>query len=86
MPNKAMAYTRRAIAYGKSGQHKNAIADCNIAIRLNPADAKAYRNRGLAYQFTGKRDAAIADFRKALSLGEKKARENLREIGAYAWE
>ena len=36
------AYNNRGIAKSNLGQHFAAIADFDIAIRLNPDDAKAY--------------------------------------------
>ena len=50
------------------GQHFAAIADYDIAIRLNPDDADAYYNRGVAKGKLGQHFAAIADYDIAIRL------------------
>ena len=50
------------------GQHFAAIADYDIAIRLNPDDADAYYNRGNAKDHLGQYFAAIADYDIAIRL------------------
>ena len=61
-------YNNRGNAKIDLGQHFAAIADYDIAIRLNPDDAKAYYNRGLAKRKLGQHFAAIADFDIAIRL------------------
>ena len=56
------------IAKYKLGQHFAAIADYDIAIRLNPDDAVAYVSRGAAKSDLGQHLAAIADYDTAIRL------------------
>ena len=43
-----------------------ALADCNAAVQLEPANAAALETRGLAYLKLGKPDAASVDFAAVL--------------------
>ena len=56
------------------GQHFAAIADYDIAIRLNPDHADAYNNRGNAKSALGQHFAAIADYDIAIRLNPDDAR------------
>ena len=50
------------------GDYKGAIADYDIAIRINPDLASAYNNRGMAKDDLGQHFAAIADYDSAIRL------------------
>ena len=47
-PDNAGAWLIRGIANGESGNHQDAIDDCNKAIRLDPEDSRAWFHRGVA--------------------------------------
>jgi tetratricopeptide (TPR) repeat protein len=64
----ASNYCRRAGAYEGLGKYDEAIADCNLAIGLDPRNFCGYENRASVYHETGQRDLAIADYTKAISL------------------
>ncbi len=69
----ANAYDNRGIAYENLGKHELAIADCDIAIKLDPNYADAYLDRGCAYENLGKYDLAITDCDKAIKLNPNDA-------------
>jgi tetratricopeptide (TPR) repeat protein len=50
------------------GDKKGAIADYNLAIRINPQYGNAYYNRGLAKSDLGDRKGAIADYQIAAKI------------------
>jgi tetratricopeptide (TPR) repeat protein len=62
-------YAERGFTYLAKKDYGHAIADYNVAIRLNPNNAKAFNNRGLAYQGNGDTAHANADFDAAKQLG-----------------
>ena len=68
----AYAYNNRGIAKHHLKQYKEAIADYDKAIELNPKEAQAYNNRRLAYLELGKKKEADADFSTwAKLIGER---------------
>ena len=64
----AVLYSNRGVEYSAKGDHENAIADYNEAIRLDPKIAEAYNNRGNAWRNKGDYDRAIADYNEAIRL------------------
>jgi tetratricopeptide (TPR) repeat protein len=66
-------YCRRAFAYEWLGKYDEAIADCNLAITIDPRDPDGYESRASVYHKTGQHDLAIADYTKAISLNSKDA-------------
>lgn len=58
-PQNLAAYANRCLAYLRSQDYHNAIADCTIAL---PAVPEALLNRGLAYYQLGQYREAIADY------------------------
>jgi tetratricopeptide (TPR) repeat protein len=69
--NLAAAYRDRGVAYAKSSDYAHAIADFDVAIRLNPQSALPHNDRGLTYARTGDFDRAIADYNEAIRLDPK---------------
>jgi len=74
----------RGGVYVKLGNHKQAIADYNKAIKLNAEFPLAYYNRGLAYSAFGNHNQAITDLKIAARLGLKEAQDYLKQQG-IAW-
>ena len=66
--NYAIAYNNRGNAKHMLGQHAEAIADHDEAIRLETDYAIAYSNRGNAKAALGRREEAIADYDEAIRL------------------
>jgi tetratricopeptide (TPR) repeat protein len=64
----AVAYHNRGLAYAKRGDLKDAIADFDQAIRLNPQSARPYNDGGITYARQGNFNLAIADFDRAIRL------------------
>ena len=56
------------------GKDKEAIADYNKAIEINPDDADAYNNRGWVLYNLGKDKEAIADYNKAIEINPDHAK------------
>jgi len=73
------------MAYGKLGDHKQALADSNRAIELDPKNAQAYVNRGMAYSRLNYDDQAISNYKSAARLGNKQAQDHLRSKG-ISWQ
>jgi tetratricopeptide (TPR) repeat protein len=66
--NLAAAYNNRCLALNNKRVHDRAVADCNRAIRLDPAYANAFANRGAARYAMKDYERAIADYTQALRL------------------
>lgn len=64
----AETYFRRGDTNYATGQHREAIAAYDTAIRLRPDFANAYVNRGLAKEKLGQHEAAIIDYSRAIEL------------------
>ena len=69
--NLAILHSNRGIAYGKAGDYDRAIADFDMALRINPNHVRAYVNRGNASYARRDYDRAIADFGQAIRLEPK---------------
>ncbi len=65
---KAWAYNNRGISKSKLGDNKGAIADYDMAIKLNPKHANAYNNRGETKSKLGDKKGAIADYNIAIGI------------------
>jgi tetratricopeptide (TPR) repeat protein/S1-C subfamily serine protease len=65
---KAYAYTNRGKAKSALGNKKEAIADYDRAIAINPKHAMAYTNRGNAKSALGNKKEAIADYDRAIAI------------------
>lgn len=72
----AAAYNSRGVAYAYGHKYRNAAADYDKAIDLNPeGDGLYYLNRGIVRAAQGNYQDAVSDYRKAASLGNKEARD-----------
>ena len=69
----AETYFRRGDANYAMGQHQEAIAAYDAAIRLQPDFANAYNNRGLAKEKLGQHQAAITDYSRAIEIDPRLA-------------
>ena len=64
----ASALSNRGAAYSNTGKREQAMADLDVAIRLDPTNAFAHLNRGLTRHALGRHEAAIADLTEAIRL------------------
>jgi len=69
--NLAKLHYNRGVEWAAKSNHDRAIADYDIAIRLNPRNGDAYYNRGGAWGNKGDHDHAIADYDVAIKLNPK---------------
>jgi tetratricopeptide (TPR) repeat protein len=67
-PNLPMAYAERGFARMEKGLYKEALADYNEAIRLDPAEEEYYLNRGLIREKTKDLEGAYKDYTQAITL------------------
>jgi tetratricopeptide (TPR) repeat protein len=83
-------YDYRADVWKAKGNVERALADYEMAIRLDPTYAAAYYRRGRTNEDRGDIEKARADYNAALAVPEKdriakcaqdQARERLRELG-----
>lgn len=79
MPDFAEAWNRRAVLYYILKQYRKAIADCQMAIQINPHHFGALHGLGLCHAALGEYREAIQAFRKALEV-QPYAVENQRWI------
>jgi Flp pilus assembly protein TadD len=54
--------------YAKNGQVKEALEQCNAALKLNPTDPLVLYDLGNAFASLGKLDEAVSDYRRALQV------------------
>jgi tetratricopeptide (TPR) repeat protein len=66
--NQALAYHYRGALYLKRERTREAIADLDRALALNPRLATAYGDRGIAHRKNGNYALAIADYGEAIRL------------------
>ena len=64
----SLLYLERGLAKYNAQRYREAIAEYNQAIKLNPAYALAYSNRGFAKASLGDYVSAIADYDRAIQL------------------
>jgi tetratricopeptide (TPR) repeat protein/S1-C subfamily serine protease len=69
----AYAYYNRGLAKSALGNKKEAIADYDRALAINPKDVVAYNNRGVVKSALGNKKEAIADYDRALAINPKYA-------------
>jgi tetratricopeptide (TPR) repeat protein len=68
-PNAMSALTNRAAANTELGLFAAALADCNMAVRIDPDNPLAINNRGYVYEKMGDFQNAIMDYEHACTLG-----------------
>jgi len=68
--SEADKHLKAGVEFQNRWQPKEAIAEFDEAIRLNPDYTKAYYNRGLAYRLLGKKTEAITNFKVFITLTE----------------
>ncbi|NEP80346.1 MAG: serine protease, partial [Okeania sp. SIO3B3] len=64
----AEKYFHQGLSYSDRREYKQAIAEFNQAIQINPKYAFAYYARGIAYKRNRNQKKAISDFEKAAEL------------------
>ena len=79
--SRATLHSARGRAHAARGAYDLAVADLDIALRLNPASASAYNFRGLARRGQGLLELAVEDFGRAIALFPRYA-EAFRNRGA----
>jgi lipoprotein NlpI len=70
---RGVAFYNRGNAYVQKGDHDQAIADFDEALKLEPKNASIYNNRGNARNDKGESDAAMADFDAAIKTNPRYA-------------
>ncbi|MGD2125227.1 MAG: hypothetical protein PVG99_04055 [Desulfobacteraceae bacterium] len=79
-PENEFAYTNRAAAYASRGLFKEAVRDCNAAIKTNPRYALAYNNRGFALELLGETYQAGVDYDTSCRMGDELGCENYQRL------
>jgi tetratricopeptide (TPR) repeat protein len=81
-PDRIRAALARAAAYDRKQQYDRAIADYDIALQLDPAQADAFNHRGEVWRKKGDRPRALADFGAAIRLDPEhsSARANTKSL------
>jgi tetratricopeptide (TPR) repeat protein len=67
-PKYASGYSERASAYARKGDHGQAIADLDAAVKLDPGNPSFPHTRAGIYRDLGQHDRAIVDYTTALNL------------------
>ncbi|MDA0242139.1 MAG: tetratricopeptide repeat protein, partial [Chloroflexi bacterium] len=78
------AYFLLGWLYGTTEQYKQAIANYDRTLELNPQAAAAFNNRGGAYYYLGEYEQAFADYGRALELNPQFAEAFGNRGVAYA--
>ena len=67
-PDAKKAMLESGINYNANGQYKEAMAEFNKVIEMDPKNAEAYNYRGYCYILAGDFEKATADYTKAIDL------------------
>jgi tetratricopeptide (TPR) repeat protein len=70
-PFEATSYFRRGVALLKSGKAKEALADLDRALLIDPRQTQAISYRGMCHERLGEYMAALKDYTDALTLNPK---------------
>ncbi|CAD5171111.1 unnamed protein product [Musa acuminata subsp. malaccensis] len=81
-PFAAICFCNRAAAYQAMGQIADAIADCSLAIALDPSYLKAISRRATLHEMIRDYGQASNDLHKLISLLEKQPKDNDNQDGA----
>ena len=81
---RAAAYYNRGNAHSARGEHEQAIADYDEAIKLDPKNASAYNNRGSARSDKGDVEGALSDFNTAIKNSARYASAYFNRGNIYA--
>jgi tetratricopeptide (TPR) repeat protein len=77
-----VAYQNRANAYLRTKAIKEALADYNKALELNPGLAEAYYNRAIIHRALKNNQEACQDWQSALDRGIEQAAAYLKKYCA----
>ena len=80
---RAITYYNRGNAYRALKKYRQAIANYDHSIRLNPLFVYAYINRGVTYRHLRQYQKAIANYKQAVRLDPKIALTYLNRANAY---
>lgn len=83
-PDSNKLYHHRADAFAMNGQHREAITDYDVAVRLEPAYPDTYLDRGNSRYAVGDLDRAIKDFSEAIRLRPEWAEAYANRAVTYA--
>ena len=62
------AFNALCAALTSKGEIKEAVDECNRAVKINPSLWQAFNTRGTAYYISGQNELALEDYRKALAI------------------
>ncbi len=81
-PNDAQTRLDRAYAWEEAGEFEQALAECEAALRLQPALAEAHNLRGILLEELNRPQEAIEAYRRALKHDPdfQEAQDNLSEL------
>ena len=66
--NLSLLHTNRGVEYGAKDDYDRAIADHDLAIKIDPKNALAYNNRGVVKLKKGDEEGGNADIARAKQL------------------
>ena len=69
----AFFYRKRGNAYQELKKYRQAIADYDRALELDPNDTTTYRDRGRAYYWHNEYQQALSDYNRVLELNPNSA-------------
>src|ERR1700704_34057 len=76
-------YSTRGMAHQKRGENDLAIADLDLAVKLDPKNVITLRSRGDFYQAQGEYDRALQDYNQAIAIAPKNADIFIQRANTY---